>query len=235
MPTRTALVLALSAAVLAPGSASAQTPSPAPTHVDEARPACASAVFTVDRPVVRSGEVVTVSAERVPSSGRRNDDESQRLDLRLVRRLPAPEALVRSDTSTATVVTWPVRLGESHLFQTGYVDRNPDRCFPLGRPNGVPLEVDVQPVLSISALRNGPRDYTFSGRVQPARGQTVTLYRHTSTGSRVRTAQGTVRTDGTYRIDRRFTGSGRFGFSVAVGQTAAHLAGASRVRPTVLH
>ena len=71
-------------------------------------------------------------------------------------------------------------------------------------------------------------------RVLPARGQAVTVYRHTA-DARVITGRTVVRPDGTYRFDRRFTGSGEFGFSVATGATDRNLAGQSRVRRTVIH
>jgi hypothetical protein len=220
------------AAVLAPSTAWAQAASPSPSST--AKPACAYAGFSVDRSVIKSGEVVAVRAERIPSQGEGNENESQRLDLRLVRRAPEPVAEVRSDTSTTTVVTWPLRLGESHTFYTEYVNQNPDKCFALGRPNGFPLQVDVQPVISIAATRTAPRAYSFTGRIQPAKGQTVTLYRHDA-GRRIITAQSTVQPNGTHRFDRRFLNSGRFGFSVSVKESTAHLAGSSVVRPTVIH
>lgn len=51
------------------------------------------------------------------------------------------------------------------------------------------------------------------------------------------TARTAVRRDGTYRIDRRFLGSGRFGF-VAVadpGSSGRYLTAESAVRPTVIY
>lgn len=246
---RTLVPLLAAAAVLAPGAAWAQTsaPSPASSPVDcsevpEGEGGCASpspspsptancphVEFSADRYVITSGEVVTITARRVV-----NAPDQEPPSATLTRRKPQPVTVVRSDTGTATIVTWPLRLGESHDFHVEHpaTGRN---CFPLGRPNGMSLSVEVAPVLTIDAHRAAPRQYTFSGRVQPARAQTVTLYRHTSTGARVLTAQGTVRPDGTYSIGRRFTGSGRFGFSAAVTASSAHLAGSSRVRPTVVH
>lgn len=94
--------------------------------------------------------------------------------------------------------------------------------------------VTVTPRVSIAARRNAPRDYTFSGRVLPGRGQSVALFRVEPDGRQVLTARTTVGADGLWRVDRRFTGSGRFGFVavVAPGRTAG---AQSAVRPTVVH
>jgi hypothetical protein len=241
------LAAASASPVLAPASALAQQ-SPAPSssstpldcsQVPKENGGCASpsptptancpyVEFSVDRHVITPGQTVTVTARRVLGA------PDQTVEARLSRRFPAPAALVRSDTSTATVVTWPLRLGESHRFLTEYPPTGP-RCFPLGRPNGIPLQVDVQPLVSINAVRNAPRDYTFSGRVIPARSQRVTLWRVERDGRRVLTGTGTVAADGSYRFARRFTGSGRFGFQVDVAATDSNLFGRSAVRPTVVH
>ena len=146
---------------------------------------------------------------------------------------PEPAATVRSDLSTATIVQWPLRLGESHRFYTEYAATG-ENCFPLGRPNGQFFQVDVRPVVTITATRSAPRDYSFTGRVLPAREQLLSLHRHHD-GRRILTAQTQLLPDGRYRIDRRFTGSGRFGFSVLAAATSANLAGSSNVRPTVIH
>ena len=200
------------------------TPTPSPST---SKPPCGYIDFTVDRNPIKSGETATITATRVNAG-------EDGLTARLVRRVPEPVAEVRSDTSNATVVTWPLRLGESHLFLAESVVENPEKCAPLGRPSGRFLQVDIQPVISIAATRNAARNYAFTGRIQPAKRQTVTLYRHEGT-RRIITARSVVADNGTYRIDRRFTGSGRFGFSVAVAASSAHLAGSSVVRPTVIH
>lgn len=221
---RRATVLAVSVSLLAPTSALAQqstSPSPSPTA------SCPYVEFSVDRHVIASGQTVTVTARRVSGAG-------QKVSAKLYRHSPAPEALVRSDTSTATVVTWPVRLGESHRFLAEYPSSG-QNCVPLGRPNGLFLQLDVQPTVSIAATRNAPRDYAFTGRVLPGRGQRVTLWRvDPSTGKRVHTSTSTVGADGLYRFDRRFTSSGRFDFQVDVAASSANLAGRSPIRPTVI-
>jgi hypothetical protein len=217
---RTALsVFAL--ALLAPTPALAQESSPSPT-----KPRCADVYFSVDKSVITSGDVVTVTAKRDFHA------PEQTVTARLERREPEPSAVVRSDSSTSAIVEWPLRLGESHLFSPDYFTS--DDCFPSAQPAPSPIQVDVRPVVTIAATRQAPRDYSFTGRVLPARGQFLTLYRHHE-GRRIITSQTHPRPDGTYRFDRRFTGSGRFGFSVLASATSASLAGSSNVRPTVIH
>jgi len=225
---RTIALAALTATLLAPVPAMAQEATPSSSPSPRAQ-SCPYVEFTVDRTVIKTGETVTVTAQRVAQPG-------QRIEARLTRLTPAPEAVVRSDTSTATIVTWPLRLGESHVLEarSSVILANGEQCIPLGRPNAHFVRVDVQPSVSIAAIRNAPRDYTFTGRVLPARSQAVTLYRHDGT-RRVITAQTRVSPNGTYLINRRFLDSGRFGFSTSVGNSSTNLAGSSAIRPTVIH
>lgn len=220
---RATTVLALSAALLAPVPAMAQeSPSPSPSPTAN----CPYVEFSVDRHVIAPGETVTVTARRVAAEGQTATGTLTRLS-------PEPVAVVRETSDTATVTTWPLRLGESHRFETRF-DGDRSHCMPLGRPSNGFLDINVQPKVSIAAVRNAPRDYSFMGRVLPGRGQLVTLYRH-DVGRRVITAQSRVQPDGSYRLDRHFTGSGRFGFSVGVGRSSTNLAGSSVTRPTVIH
>lgn len=149
----------------------------------------------------------------------------------LFRDSPAPRATVRSQAAEDGVALFRVRLGETHTLVASVASTG--SCLG-GRQATV--VVPVHAAVSLAAVRTAPRRYAFSGRVQPAYG-TVSLYRVEDTGHRVLTARTAVQRDGTYRIDRRFTGSGRFGF-VAVadpGSTGRYSAGESRVRPTVVH
>jgi hypothetical protein len=71
----------------------------------------------------------------------------------------------------------------------------------------------------------------------PARpgGLIISLYRVTDSGRQVLTSQ--VRasaTTGNWRIERRFTGSGRFGFVVRTNQDLQNAAGRSHTRPTLV-
>lgn len=98
-----------------------------------------------------------------------------------------------------------------------------------------PFRVEIRPRVSIGATRVAPRDYAFHGRVLPGRGQRVTLWRIEADGRRVLTSTSQVREDGTYRFERRFLRSGRFGFQVDVAANPAALWGQSPARPTVIH
>jgi 5'-nucleotidase len=98
--------------------------------------------------------------------------------------------------------------------------------------------LNVRTALTLAVTRNGVRNYTFTGDSLPARpgGLIVSLYRVTPEGRNVLTAQ--TRADartGEWRIDRRFTGSGRFGFVVRTGQDAQNAPGTSNVRSTLIY
>lgn len=150
----------------------------------------------------------------------------------LTRISPGPVAVVRSDTHTVETrdsTFWILILPETTVLRARMYGRGEgcaDSSFTYTQP--------VRARVAIAAFRTATRVYTFSGRVTPARGQTVTLYRHD--GSRkIIAAQTTVQVNGTYRIDRRFTGSGRISFSTAVKDSASSLGNSSAVRPTVVH
>ncbi|MCW2615814.1 MAG: polymerase [Frankiales bacterium] len=103
---------------------------------------------------------------------------------------------------------------------------------------GQSVVLNVRTAISLFAKRNATRDYTFSGDSLPARpgGLIVSLYRVNPNGSQVLTSQ--VRasaTTGDWVINRRFTGSGRFGFVVRTGQDLQNAPGASNVRPTLIY
>jgi hypothetical protein len=111
--------------------------------------------------------------------------------------------------------------------------------------------------LSLSAYRDGVRQYHFQGTNLPRRaGQLITLYRYASgpnhdqycvpspesyTGSSntscvaIRTATALTNSSNVWRIDRTFTGSGQFYFVVRTSQTLTNAAGFSNQRLTVIH
>lgn len=205
---------------------SQSSPAPAPTATPHADRVCAHVTELTAQGSSKVGGLTTITATRA------GGDPDQPATVRLSRVTPAPSAVVRQESSTQTVTTWTVRLGETHRF-TADASQSNGQCFPTGRPQPA-LTVEITPELTIAARRNSTRDYTFSGRVLPGRGQKVSLFR--TEGSRhVLTSQTTVRPDGTYSIDRVFTGSGRFGFFVAVGRSDTNAAGSSSIRPTVIH
>jgi hypothetical protein len=112
--------------------------------------------------------------------------------------------------------------------------------------------------LSLSAYRDGARQYHFQGTNLPRRaGQLITLYRYASgpnhdqycvpsaesyNGSNsnsscvaIRTATALTNSSNVWRIDRTFTGSGQFYFVVRTSQTLTNAAGFSNQRLTVIH
>ena len=97
--------------------------------------------------------------------------------------------------------------------------------------------LNVRTTLSLFVARNGKQDYTFSGDSLPARpgGLIVSLYRFTSSGSRVLTAQARANSStGDWVIRRVFTGTGRFDFQVRTGQDLQNAPGASNIRSLLI-
>ena len=95
------------------------------------------------------------------------------------------------------------------------------------------IVLNVRTQISLNVVRNGVRTYTFSGRLLPARpgGLIASLYRVTPGGQQILTAQTRASaSDGRYTINRRFTGSGRFGFVVRTGQDLQNAPGSSNIR-----
>ena len=96
--------------------------------------------------------------------------------------------------------------------------------------------INVHTTLSLSAVRNGVRNYTFQGRNLPRRpGQLITLYRIDSFGNEIRTANLTTDSSGIYRVNRQFTGVGTFAFRVRTSQTLNNAAGFSRTVTVTVH
>ena len=109
---------------------------------------------------------------------------------------------------------------------------------------GPQIVLNVRTQLSLNVVRNGTRNYTFSGSAIPARpdGLIVTLFRVTNDGRQIIAAQTRAnanvgqrgydprRPAGSYSIRRQFTGSGRFGFVVRTGQDLQNAPGSSNVR-----
>lgn len=97
-----------------------------------------------------------------------------------------------------------------------------------------PLVVNVAPRHTIDAVRNAARDYTFTG-TSTRPGMVLNLYRVTDSGSQVLTSQTRTAPDGNWTINRKFSGSGRFGFLIRTGRDMANAPGVSRTRDTVIH
>ncbi|MBC7374243.1 MAG: hypothetical protein H7323_09665 [Frankiales bacterium] len=138
--------------------------------------------------------------------------------------------LTEGETETRTVTLNPTT-NTRFVYTYGYRSR----CLFVDGMNPPSAQViDVAPVHSIDAVRNGARDYTFSG-ASTRPGQVLNLYRVTASGSEVLTSQARTNTDGTWIIHREFIGSGRFGFLIRTGRDMANAPGLSRTRDTVIH
>jgi hypothetical protein len=195
------------------------SPSPSPSPDRACR-------FTLDY----AQPTTAITAGEAYRLGATLDNGDTRSTRWVVERLsPGPAAVVRDQTNSSGHDA-TLRFTEHHVLRHRY-EAGDGSCGGTLRT----VDVKVRHALTIDAVRNAPRDYTFTGRVLPARGQTVAVHRHTEVGLRVLTGRAVVQPDGTYRFDRRFSGSGVFGFSVATGATDRNLAGESRVRRTVLH
>ena len=118
---------------------------------------------------------------------------------------------------------------------TLYAQQTPEPCTnsSFGETSA---RVAVRTALSLGAVRAGLRDYAFTGRAFPARqGQVVRLFRRTSEGREVLTATASVMSDGTWRIGRRFTGSGRFDFVARTAADDLNAGGTSNIRLTLIY
>jgi hypothetical protein len=156
-----------------------------------------------------------------------------------------------------------VNLGSTGSYTFTLAPGTNTRCFLkyAGTPDTHDAEVNsvVQNVatnLSLSAYRDGVRQYHFQGTNLPRRaGQLITLYRYaTATGGycvpsaenysganasgpcrAIRTATATTNSSNVWRIDRTFTGSGQFYFVVRTSATLTNVAGFSNQRLTIIH
>jgi hypothetical protein len=192
------------------------SPSPSPTGT----PGCTTASTLLGTALISAMETatVTVSASR-----------GSTVDLFAYTRPSTTFTIVRTGVVTNNgTISWDLRPPRNtRLFaqQRG--------CAP-----GNQVVLGVRTTLSLAAVRNGTRNYTFSGDCLPAGwgGLIVSLYRINSEGSEVRTAQARASaTTGEWSLTRQFTGSGTFGFIVRTGQDLQNAPGASRVRPTMIY
>jgi hypothetical protein len=137
--------------------------------------------------------------------------------------------LVRSGTTSADgVVSWAVRAPANTRLYAQQRD-----CAP-----GPSVVLNVATALTLTAERKGVREYVFAGDSLPARsgGLIVSLYRITNGGGQILTSQARASAvDGEWRLERRFTGTGRFGFVARTGQDMRNAPGASQVRSLLVH
>lgn len=103
---------------------------------------------------------------------------------------------------------------------------------------GPSVVLNVRTALTLDVERTGPGEYAFSGDSLPARpgGLVVSVYRITTDGTQVLTAQARAsEATGEWRLVRRFSGSGRFGFLVRTGQDLLNAPGSSAVRSLLVY
>ncbi|MCW2613565.1 MAG: 5-nucleotidase protein [Frankiales bacterium] len=226
----------LSLAAPAPAPTASPSPSATPTATASPSPS-ATPTVPVPAPFCAQAPVVTLGSSTIVATGSTpvtvSAAASQTVDLYAYTRPSTGYRLVRSGvTGQDGKVTFadPVRPPANTRLYAQVRGRTVD-------PARASVVLNVRTALSLFATRNGPRSYTFSGDSLPARkgGLIVSLYRVTSTGAQVLTAQTRASaTTGEWTIDRTFTGTGRFGFVVRTGQDLQNAPGASNVRPTLV-
>jgi hypothetical protein len=138
--------------------------------------------------------------------------------------------VVRSGTTNSDgAISFTVAPGTNTRLYARYVGGSVDT-------DSASSVVQVHTALSLSAYRDGVRQYHFQGRNLPQlAGQLITLYRIDDNGNEIRTAITRTGTTGIWRIDRRFTGSGQFTFVARTSSTLNNAAGRSNERLTVIH
>lgn len=216
-PRRLALLAALLpvAATLVAGSAAAQEePSP--------EPAC-RAVTTLDLPTITANDTAGLSVKAAPGSV---------VDLFAYTRPSTDYRLVRTGA-----------VGDAGIAQFGVRPGGNTRMYAQQRgctadPVRDSVVLNVRPDLTIQSSRTGTRSYSFYGTSVPARseGLVINLYRVTADGQEVLTARTRANaTHGNWRINRTFTGTGRFGFVVRTAADMTNAAGKSNVQSVLIY
>lgn len=197
-------------------SSASPSPSPSPTG----SPGCTTASTLLGSALISAMETATVTVTAARGST---------VDLYAYTRPSTTFAVVRTGVVASNgTISWDIRPPRNtrlYAQQRG--------CAP-----GNQVVLGVRTTLTIAAVRNGTRSYTFSGDSLPARpgGLIVSLYRVNAEGSQVLTAQARASsTTGEWSLTRQFLGSGTFGFVVRTGQDLQNAPGSSRVRPTMVY
>ena len=196
------------------------SPSPSPSPTSTPPPACTTASTLLGAAFINAMQSadVTVTAAR-----------GSTVDLFAYTRPSTSYAIVRSGVVTSNgTVTWSIRPPRNTRL---YAQQR-------GCPAGNQVVLGVRTTLTLGAVRNGTRNYTFYGDSLPARtgGLIVSLYRVNADGSQVLTGQARASaTTGEWSLTRQFTGSGSFGFIVRTGADLQNAPGASHLRPTSVY
>lgn len=200
-------------------------PSPSPSSTTTPHGDCASgAALAADRPVIVAGEDVTLTVRSTPGTP---------VELwgyvRPSTTFTTLRALTTGPGGTATATLRP--LGNTRVEAR---KASEDCAHPISSHPSIVVAVRTR--LTLSAVRHGPRDYSFSGSALPAlTGQSVSLYRLTREGGYVLTSRAAVGDNGRWAVRRLFTGSGEFAFQARTSADVTNAAGTSSLRPTVIH
>lgn len=198
---------------------------------------------------VRPTDIVPTEASTVAVRGAPNTD----IELYAYSRPNTTYRKVRSGRTDASGnVSWDVTPGGNTRLYAHYTGGGGTTAS-----NDSPsVVITVHTSLSLSAYRDGPRQYHFQGTNLPRRaGQLITLYRYATAQNRycvptpeddvntkddagckaVRTATAKTDSSNKWRIDRTFTGSGQFYFVVRTSKTNDNGRGHSNQRKTVIY
>jgi hypothetical protein len=214
-----------SSSASAPASSSASpsgSQSASPSASSSGAAACDRSTLTValSRSDITPGVVVSVTVHGSPDAG---------VELWAYSRPHTEYARVRSDTTDANgSITFSVKPGTNTRLYAHYESGSADT-------DSASKVLYVHSALSLSAYRDGVRQYHFQGQILPhLAGQLVTLYR-LDNGSELRTASVKTDASGVWRIDRTFTGSGTFTFVARTGRTPNNEPGRSNERRVIIY
>ena len=213
--------LAIAAAVLPLASALVVTGAGVAT-AGTTEAACGPSTVTLDRTTITATEIVGMTVRTDPGST---------VDLFAYSRPTTTYAKVRTaEVGADGVARFAVRPGGNTRLYAQARGCTAD----LLRDSVVLL---VKPLVTMDVTRTGTRSYTFRGTSVPGRtgGLLLNLYRVNVDGSQVLTAQTRAAANGAWRIDRRFSGTGRFGFVVRSAPDIQNPTGQSPVRSVFIY
>jgi hypothetical protein len=216
-----------------PSSTPSATPTPTPTATPTATPSetptatPSEAPKACTRPSVQilGSEIAWGASSRALVSGTPGD--RVRID-----------AYSRPNTTYTTVRGYQT-VPASGLLAYTFTPGSNTRVFAVSENcgGGGTGTISVHLTVGISARRDEPLEYTFSGRVSPAavnEGRQVSLFYTGKTGQPVLKGRGYVH-DGIVSVTVTFTGAGQEDFFFASGDNLVSLDGRSTDRSTVLH
>jgi hypothetical protein len=210
------------------GGPASQSPSPrqtvkgSPTATASSGAAQPVALrLSLDRVVTTPGNIVTLAVHGTPNEA---------VQVMAYSRPQSQYAVVRDGfTDDRGNATFQVSPGTNTRLYVRYAVLTADTDSPS-------QVIQVRTALSLSAYRDGVRQYHFQGTNLPRlSGQLITLYRVTADGREVRTATTKTNSSGVWRIDRTFSGSGRYTFVVRTSKNLNNAAGVSNRRVVAVY